>query len=171
MIRKANIGDLERIMAIVSDAQVALRELGIDQWQDGYPSSDVISNDIKSGIGYVYTNNDLVVGYAAIVLSGEVAYQQIADCDWGTGEDYVVVHRLCVKSGKKRQGIALSLMRKAKELATDIGYSGFRIDTHRGNIRMLNMMDKLGFEYRGIIYYDSGARLAYDLKFNNNSVL
>jgi hypothetical protein len=43
MIRKANIGDLERIMEIVSDAQVALRELGIDQWQDGYPSSDVIA--------------------------------------------------------------------------------------------------------------------------------
>jgi hypothetical protein len=62
-------------------------------------------------------------------------------------------------------------MRKAKELAIEAGYSGFRIDTHRGNVRMLSMMDRLGFEYRGIIRYDSGERLAYDLKFNSKSTL
>ena len=43
MIRKATIKDIDHIMSIVSDAQLSLRELGIDQWQDGYPSVDVIS--------------------------------------------------------------------------------------------------------------------------------
>ena len=41
MIRKAQYDDIETIMAIVREAQLSLRELGIDQWQDGYPSSDV----------------------------------------------------------------------------------------------------------------------------------
>lgn len=168
MIRRAKIEDIADIMDIVSDAQEALRELGIDQWQDGYPSTDVIKEDIESGVGYVYIDNNSIVGYVAIVLTGEATYKQIADYDWGTGEDYVVVHRLCVRNGAKRRGIALSLMHEAKELAIKSDLSGFRIDTHRGNIRMLKMIDKLGFKYRGIIYYDSGERLAYDLKLNNN---
>ena len=158
-------------MGIISDAQAALRELGIDQWQDGYPSAEDIRGDIESGVGYVYVEDDKVVGYAAIVLTGEIAYKQIDEHVWGTGEDYVVIHRLCVGKDFTRKGIALSLMRKAKELAIEAGYSGFRIDTHRGNVRMLSMMDRLGFEYRGIIRYDSGERLAYDLKFNSNSIL
>ena len=171
MIRRANNRDIEAIMGIVSDAQAALRELGIDQWQDGYPTAEIIERDIESNAGYVYVEDNMVVGYAAIVLTGEIAYKQIDDHVWGTGEDYVVVHRLCVGKDFTRKGIALSLIRKAKELAIEAGYSGFRIDTHRGNVRMLSMMDRLGFEYRGIIRYDSGERLAYDLKFNSNSIL
>lgn len=171
MIRRANNSDIEAIMGIISDAQAALRKLGIDQWQDGYPTAEIIMLDIESNAGYVYVEDNMVVGYAAIVLTGEIAYKQIDEHMWGTGEDYVVVHRLCVSKGYTRNGIALSLMRKAKELAIEAGYSGFRIDTHRGNVRMLSMMDRLGFEYRGIIRYDSGERLAYDLKFNSNSIL
>lgn len=158
-------------MGFISDAQAALRELGIDQWQDGYPTAEIIERDIESNAGCVYVEDNMVVGYAAIVLTGEIAYKQIDEHVWGTGEDYVVVHRLCVGKDFTRKGIALSLMRKAKELAIEAGYSGFRIDTHRGNVRMLSMMDRLGFEYRGIIRYDSGERLAYDLKFNSNSIL
>jgi GNAT superfamily N-acetyltransferase len=171
MIRRANNRDIEAIMGIISDAQAALRELGIDQWQGGYPTAEIIERDIESNAGYVYVEDNIVVGYAAIVLTGEIAYKQIDEHVWGTREDYVVVHRLCVGKDFTRKGIALSLMRKAKELAIEAGYSGFRIDTHRGNVRMLSMMDRLGFEYRGIIHYDSGERLAYDLKFNSNSIL
>lgn len=171
MIHRANISDLDTIMDIVRDAQAALRELGIDQWQDGYPSAEVIRGDIESGVGYVYVEDDKVAGYAAIVLTGEVAYKQIDAHEWATDEGYVVVHRLCVGKEFTRRGVALSLMRRAKELAVEAGYGGFRIDTHSGNVRMLSMMDRLGFEYRGIIHYESGERLAYDLKFSSNSML
>jgi hypothetical protein len=46
MIRRADIGDVDRIMGIVRSAQLSLRQLGIDQWQDGYPSLEVIEGDI-----------------------------------------------------------------------------------------------------------------------------
>lgn len=164
MIRRATIEDIAEIMSIVADAQLSLRELGIDQWQDGYPSKEVIEGDIASEVGYVYCIEEEVVGYAAIVLTGEEAYQQIADNEWNTLSDYVVVHRLCVRRGSTRSGVAMAMMDYASQVARERGYTGFRIDTHRGNVRMLAMLEKLGFKYVGIIYYDSGERLAYDLK-------
>ena len=164
MIRRATNTDVEQIMSIVADAQLSLRELGIDQWQDGYPSVDVIEDDIASEVGYVYCVDNRAIGYAAIVLDGEVAYSQIPDSEWNTSNDYVVVHRLCVKRGYTRSGVAVAMMDFAAQRAREKGYIGFRIDTHRGNIRMLAMLEKLGFKYCGIIHYDSGERLAFDLK-------
>lgn len=164
MIRKATIVDVADIMSIVADAQLSLRELGIDQWQDGYPSKSVIEGDITSGVGYLFCLDNKIVGYAAIVLTGEVAYSQIPDSVWNTTSDYVVVHRICVKRGYTKSGVAMALMNFASQIARESGYTGFRIDTHRGNVRMLSMLEKLRFKYVGIIYYDSGERLVYDLK-------
>ena len=163
MIRIATTEDIVDVMSIVADAQLSLRELGIDQWQDGYPSKSVIAEDIASKVGYVYCIENKVVGYAAIVFDGEGAYTQIPDNKWNTTNNYVVVHRLCVRRGYTKTGIAMALMDYASQMAIEKGCTGFRIDTHRGNIRMLAMLEKLGFEYVGVIYYDSGERLAYDL--------
>lgn len=163
MIRRATTEDIADIMSIVADAQLSLRELGIDQWQDGYPSKEVIAEDIASKVGYVYCVENRIIGYAAIVFDGEEAYTQISDNKWNTTNNYVVVHRLCVRRGDTKTGIAMALMDYASQMAIARGCTGFRIDTHRGNIRMLSMLEKLGFKYVGVIYYDSGERLAYDL--------
>ena len=170
MIRRATIDDIEAIMGIVSSAQQALCELGIDQWQDGYPRVNDIEEDIRQGVGYVTTDGDKVLGYAAIVLTGEPAYEQIADL-WCTNEHYVVVHRLCVDSSARRQGVALRLMQHAAQIARKHGYPAFRIDTHKGNIRMLGMMHRLGFKHVGKIVYDSGEREAYELDLNLSNIL
>ena len=163
MIRRATIDDLNKILSIVRSAQLSLRELGIDQWQDGYPSADVIMSDITAGIGWVAVDEmNTAIGYAAIPLTGEVAYTQIPDDAWHTSNRYVVVHRLCVDGSTRRKGIAMELMTHAATLGREASLDGFRIDTHRGNIRMLSLIKKLGFDYCGIVRYDSGERLAYD---------
>lgn len=170
MIRKAIHDDIEAIMGIVRSAQLALCELGIDQWQDGYPRSENIAEDISQGIGYVVVNDNTILAYAAIILTGEPAYEQIAD-KWQTDERYVVVHRLCVDSVARRQGIALQLMQHAAHLALRAGYSAFRIDTHNGNIRMLGMIQRLGFKHVGKILYESGEREAYELDLKLSNIL
>ncbi|MBR5133498.1 MAG: GNAT family N-acetyltransferase [Alistipes sp.] len=157
-------------MSIVHDAQLALRDLGIDQWQDGYPTRESIVEDIDNGVGYVAVKDDKIIGYAAIVLSGEPAYLQIAD-KWLYDNNYVVVHRLCTSITYRRKGTAIKLMQHAASISRDAGHRAFRIDTHRGNIRMLSMLEKLGFSYRGIVHYDSGERVAYELNLDLSNTL
>ena len=169
LIRQARYEDIKTILSIVRSAQLSLSELGIDQWQDGYPSEDIITEDVSNGIGYVACAEDgNVVGYEAVVLTGEEAYTQIADEMWHTSNNYVVVHRLCVDGTLRRKGVAIELMAFAGDFALQHGISDFRIDTHEGNVRMLSLLKKLGFEHVGIIRYDSGLREAFDLKLNKN---
>lgn len=169
LVRLATHSDVESILSIVRSAQLSLKELGIDQWQDGYPNKSVIDEDIKHGVGYVICADDgTVMGYEAIVLTGEEAYNQIADEMWNTPNEYVVVHRLCVSGDCRRQGIAQELMSFAVKYAMDNGINAFRIDTHKGNVRMLSLLRKLGFKYVGIVRYDSGEREAFDMNLNKN---
>lgn len=169
LIRQARYEDIKTILSIVHSAQLSLSELGIDQWQDGYPSEDIIAEDISNGVGYVAcTDMGDVVGYEAIVLTGEEAYTQIADEMWHTSNNYVVVHRLCVDGSARRKGVAIELIAFAGDFAMNHGVSDFRIDTHEGNVRMLALLDKLGFEHVGTISYNSGLREAFDLKLNKN---
>lgn len=62
-------------------------------------------------------------------------------------------------------------MRYAANMARNEGYKGFRIDTHKGNIRMMSMMQKFGFRHVGKIMYDSGEREAFELDLDLSSIL
>lgn len=167
LIRLANSADIPAIMSIVRSAQLALRELGIDQWQDGYPTSDIITEDIALGVGYVACDpNGDVVGYEAVVLTGEETYKQLPDDVWNTPDEYVVVHRLCVLQGYTRMGVAKQLMSFAAQHAIEHGLYAFRIDTHKGNVRMMSLLPQLGFRRVGVVRYESGEREAFDMKLS-----
>ena len=167
LIRQARHEDIKTILSIVRSAQLSLSELGIDQWQDGYPSKDVVAEDIANGVGYVACAEDGdVVGYVAVVLTGEEAYNQIDIDRWHTSNSYVAVHRLCVDGTARRKGVAIELMNFAGEFAIEHGILDFRIDTHKGNVRMLELLKKMGFKHVGTIRYESGLREAFDLKYN-----
>ena len=167
MIRKSEFKDTERVVEIYELAKAGMRDMGIDQWQDGYPSEDIIAEDITRGIGYVACALDnTVLGYEAVVFTGEEAYSQLPDEAWHTPSDYVVVHRLCVDGNSRRRGIAIELMNFAREEALRRNITAFRIDTHKGNTRMLSLLHKLGFEHVGVVRYDSGEREAFDINLN-----
>ena len=45
--RIAREKDLERMCEITAQAKAGLKNLGLDQWQKGYPSREIWKNDIK----------------------------------------------------------------------------------------------------------------------------
>lgn len=162
IIRQARKGDLDDIMQVIEDARASLGARGIDQWQDGYPDSRAIVLDIERGEGFVVCQSDYVVAYVTIVFRGESAYDDLRGGQWLGNAPYVVVHRLSVRRGFERRGLATLMMRYAERCAKDRGVCYFRIDTHRDNTYMLQMLNKFDFVYCGIVYYDHGERIAFE---------
>lgn len=166
-IRTAEKKDLPMIMDIIHQAQNSLKELGISQWQNGYPNEDTILADMEQAISYVLTENDQILATAAISFHEEPTYKEIFDGTFRSNEPYGVVHRIAVSSSCKNQGLAAQVMSFAKDLCQKHGLHWIRIDTHEGNLPMQHFLKKQGFEYCGIIYLSSKhnadtKRLAYD---------
>ena len=52
-IRKSHLDDVQRIMTLIHQAQNYFKQQNIDQWQDGYPQSLDIIEDIQKNNSYV----------------------------------------------------------------------------------------------------------------------
>lgn len=162
IFRKAVAADLERAIDIMNAAIVRLGAAGVDQWQHGYPNVERLECDIKEGIGYVLCEGEEVVAYGAMVLTGEPAYAHITDGQWLTNEaDYAVVHRMCVAQEHLGRGFGREFMLSAEREAAKYK-SSMRIDTHADNRIMQQMVRKMGYEYCGIIYFESRYLTAFE---------
>ena len=162
-LRKTEEKDLIQIMEIIKSAQGYLKENGVDQWQDGYPSSQDIKSDIIKGDSYVLVKDDQVIGTAYIAFEEEQDYNNIYDGEWLTLKTYAVIHRIAV-SDKERGGAAASkIIKEVTKMCCDKGVESIKIDTHRDNLTMQRFLKKMGFHYCGIIYLRDGSeRFAYE---------
>ena len=157
-VRRAEPSDLERVMEVLGEGREALGELGIDQWQRGYPSEEVVRRDIAGGNCWVAVPEDadgIIMATACIMLDGEPIYDAI-DGAWLTectsaNPSYATVHRVAVSSGGTRRGLARLLFAHAESLARRSGYRSVRVDTHEGNVRMRTLLPSLGYSQCGVV--------------------
>ncbi|MDR0541054.1 MAG: GNAT family N-acetyltransferase [Dysgonamonadaceae bacterium] len=160
-LRKAETTDVVRIWQIILQAKEQMRLRNSRQWQDGYPAVENIIHDIANGYGYVLFVHNEVIAYAAVIFTGEPAYEHIQG-QWLSEQPYVVVHRLAVADERKRQGVATLFMQKIAELSRRKGVYSFRADTNFDNLYMQKIFAKSGFVYCGEVLYDKNRRMAYE---------
>lgn len=160
--RKGAFSDLERIMELVADAQNWFAKQNIDQWQDGYPTREVISSDLQGEVNYVVEYRGVVVATVVVSFDGEPTYAKIDGRGWLNNNPYAVVHRIAVTDRCRRKGIANEILHYVEELCTERGVADIRIDTHRDNLAMRSLLKKMGYSHCGRITLISGAyREAY----------
>ena len=126
---------------------------------NGYPSSDVILDDIKNGCSYVLTDEETgaIMATSFISFDGESTYDKIYEGAWGEeNAEFCVIHRVAVNSSCRRSGMANAMFEYAAGLCRERGYKYLRADTHRDNLKMQGALKKAGFVYRGIIYLENG---------------
>ena len=166
-IRKSELKDLSALMGIFEEARKTIRALGINQWQNGYPNPEVISEDMEKDQSYVVTAEGRAVATFAMLTDGEPTYDVISDGAWKTGDaahsEYLAIHRVAISVACRGQGIATKIIRYAEECARSLGRKSLRIDTHEGNLPMRRMLEKHGFIHCGTILLENGdPRVAYE---------
>ena len=161
ILRKANISEIPTIWEILQQAIEQRRQDGSQQWQDGYPNPQTVENDINNGYGFVLTENEKIIAYAAIIFDIEPAYTDI-EGKWLTNEDYVVIHRVATSNEVKGKGIATELFRMIEDVAKQNNVFSIKVDTNFDNVPMLKILDKLGYTYCGEVYFRGSARRAYE---------
>lgn len=160
-IRHATEQDVTRMMEIYADARVFMAETGNpNQWgPTNWPPEALIHEDIRTGHSYVCVEDERVVGafYFDFGKDIEPTYRVIEDGAWKDDSAYGVVHRIA--SDRSIKGIGTFCLNWAFDQCGHL-----RIDTHTDNVVMQNLLLKLGFAQRGIIYVveDNYPRFAYE---------
>jgi GNAT superfamily N-acetyltransferase len=169
LIRKSDKSDIKFLMPIFEEARRTIAALGIDQWQNGYPSEDVILDDIEKSQSYLCEIDGKVCGTFAMLENGEPTYDKIYDGEWLTGDSkkYIAIHRVAISVISRGSGLSGKMIGHAADFAKSLGRDSLRIDTHRGNVVMRRMLEKNGFSCCGVIYLENGdERVAYERVLN-----
>lgn len=157
LFRKATQNDLPEIWTIIQQAIIRRETDGSDQWQDGYPNELIISKDITEEHAYVLSNENEIVGYIAILINDEPAYNNI-EGKWLTQDDFVVVHRLAIADDFLGKGLAQRLLKHTEKLAIKNKIYSLKIDTNFDNIAMLKILEKMGYTHCGEVTFSNGNR-------------
>ena len=165
-IQLSTIENIPEIMVIINDAKAFLKQLNIDQWQNGYPNAAQVENDIKKGESFVVVNDkNQIMATSMFTLRKEPTYKEIFDGKWLVSEDevYGVIHRMAIKKEFRKLGLATFLFNEFHQQLKDKNVQSLKIDTHENNLGMQSLIKKLGYNYCGIIYTSYNAkRLAFE---------
>ena len=149
IIRKAEISDLENIMLMYKSCVTGMVENGIEQWDDTYPNTEIISEDLNVGTYYVAEMDKTIIGGVNIDKNQDDTYLAL---DWKDKSDsFLVVHRLGVKEEFWNKKIGKDLMLFTENLVIEKGLNSIRLDTYSGNPKAMEFYRKLGYSELGTI--------------------
>ena len=163
--RRAVPEDMDALLDILEQAKAYLRESGVDQWQEGYPNREALLADMEAGRGWIFECEGRPAGYECISMSPEECYRDI-DGAWLTeGENYAVIHRAMAAADFRHTKLASEMFSLAEDLAAGMGRQSVRVDTHRDNMAMNRLCEKLGYTFCGVVDLSS-VDPAHDSKRN-----
>ena len=160
-IRKSTPADLPAVMQIYKEGREIMADSGNPtQWANNHPARAIVEADIAAGHSYVCEkvcgNEKRVVAVFFFDTTPDPTYAKI-DGAWLNDAPYGVIHRIARAKSPEAKGAGAFCLNWCFDQIPNI-----RIDTHRDNGPMLNMLGKLGYKYCGIIWLANGdERLAF----------
>lgn len=164
-VRKAKEHDLPAIVNIIDAARKLLAERSIPQWQETTgPTKESLTLDLDKDRLFVLVVDEKVAGVAVITDEWDPAYEAMTT-PWQEVDSttYASIHRFAIAAAYRGQGLADWLMAQLIQLCELAGFKDIRIDTHPQNVAMQKVIEKAGFQKRGLVYLDvpNGERYAY----------
>lgn len=148
-IRKAYKEDLIKIMKMYESCVAGMIKNGIDQWDDTYPDTQTIAQDLENQTYYVAEDKEVIVGGINIDKNQDLTY---LDVNWeDTSSEFLVVHRLAVKEEFWNKKIGKNLMLFTEKMAIKRGLKSIRLDTYSENLKAMDFYIKLGYRKLGAI--------------------
>ena len=161
LLRKAQADEAVAAYQCIEDARAYHSSMGFAQWHPDYPTIHTIKEDIANGIGFVFAEGNVILGYCCMLIGDEPAYHVI-DGFWKTDRPYAVVHRMAFSQNSRGKGLSGSTFSLIKDFCAKNGIKSIRIDPQEENKVMQHILTREGFEYCGLILFDGGPNLAYE---------
>lgn len=151
MIRPAKISEIPDILTITRACAEKMKQNGIFQWNEHYPSEEAFVNDVKRNELYIKEFEGRVIG--AIVISAHMDEEYIP-IEWLTQNgNNTYIHRVCVHPDRQGKGHAQEMMDFAEEYSRNHGFESVRLDTFSQNSRNQRFYEQRGYQRLGDIFF------------------
>lgn len=141
-IRLARVEDIEKIIDIMYREKKIMKEAGINQWDDSYPTREIYINDINREELFLVEVEGKIGAFGVINKDVDKEYEKIK---WSIVDICYSMHRVIVDSSLGIKGLATALFQHMEKLAKDEGIKTIHIDTYIENYKAQKLFIKLGY--------------------------
>lgn len=167
IIRHASIDELDKLCSITTSATEQMNRQGILQWDDLYPSREILLSDIERQEMHVVCIEDTIAGLIVINNEQPPEYSAIP---WKYSGSALVIHRLAIDPLHQGRGLATKLIKYAEEYAVIGKYDCIRLDTFTNNPTSNALYKKLGYIETGIVQFRKGSFCCYEKNINEKNI-
>lgn len=155
--------DRIEIEKIYEDGSLKLKSLDINQWQgQDKPNLDNFKNLIANKNIFVLEDKEKVVS-TVIIYDYDLDYEKNLDGKWNIPKAYLALHRIGTLESERNKGYGRKIIEFAESYARENNFKSVRIDTHRENKSMQNLLKSMNYIYVGLVYLDGkNERLAFE---------
>lgn len=155
--------DRKEIEKIYNDGSEKLKSLGINQWQGKEkPNLNEFPDLDKNKIIYVLEDCGKVVS-TVIIYDYDIDYEKNLKATWKSPKPYVALHRIATLADARKKGYGKKIIEFSEHFAKENNFKSVRIDTHRENKSMQNLLTSLEYKYVGLVYLGgTSERFAYE---------
>jgi len=159
MIKKASISDLEQLHSLTKSCAKYLIENGIFQWNELYPSKEVLQKDITLQQIWKLEVNKTIAG---IIVLSEIEDKEYENVKWLTDNNQnLYIHRLAVHPDFQGKGYAQQLMNFAEKYAEENKYKSVRLDTFSQNKRNQIFYEQRNYVKLEAIYFPKQSKFPF----------
>ena len=162
IFRKAIKSDTINIMKVYAAAINHMEEMGIHQWDELYPSKNIICEDIRNKELYIGLSDDKIVSAFTLNPTHDNEYE-IGNWLYGNLR-FSVVHRLCVNSSCQGKQIGTQTMEYIEDTLKSENYEAVRLDAFSQNPVALRLYEKLGYCKVGEVVFRKGVFFLFEKK-------
>ncbi len=159
-LRAAQLSDIPQITALFKEAISDMCLRGIHQWDEIYPSCELLRSDVEKRQMYVLVCEGVIV--SAVVINDEQD-EEYKSAQWKyTKANAAVIHRLCVHPSHQGRGYGRASVTEAERLMKSMGYTAVRLDAFSQNPFALKLYERLGYERAGEVRFRKGIFFLYE---------
>ncbi len=143
--------DALEVIAILKRCNHKLLSQEIYQWDDQYPSQELIENNIISKSLFVYRNDGHIISGITLDDKQPPSYSKIT---WGTVDaNPLLIHRTFVDPDFQGQGLGQAMMNFAESYAPLHDFNCIRADVHKHNLSALALFQKRDYKVCGELMF------------------
>lgn len=148
---------------IFENYKIAIADMignGIFQWDDKYPTKEILASDIENNDLYAIMADDKIVGGFVMNTYCDDEYFK---ANWEYPDDtYYVLHRLCIHPDYQKMGIAARVMDFIESSALKDGKNAVHLDTFAGNPKALSLYRTRGYKEVGLAHWRKGEFIIFE---------
>ncbi|MGM0446316.1 MAG: GNAT family N-acetyltransferase [Bacillota bacterium] len=142
--------DFKNIFNLYKECTRDLNNRGIIQWDESYPTKELIKDNIDNGHQFVYIENDNLIG--AFVLS-EVEDEYWQKINW-VEDNFIGLHLLAIRPEYQNKGYGKNVIDYCEKYAKENNYKSIHLDVFSKNKGALKLYKNRGYQKVGNLIFD-----------------